>query len=60
MCVFGIVGGLAVVASRVLPRWMGWVLVAGIWLTVRGLPRVREAEPEVSLAHVLGRVTSAG
>jgi hypothetical protein len=27
MCVFGIVGGLAVVASRVLPRWMGWVLM---------------------------------
>jgi hypothetical protein len=76
MCVFGIVGGLAVVASRVLPRWMGWalvvigaccaspllffallvtaawLLVAGIWLTVRGLPQVREDEPEVSLAHV--------
>lgn len=76
MCVFGIVGGLAVVASRVLPRWMGWalvvigaccaspllffallvtaawMLVAGIWLTVRGLPQVREDEPEVSLAHV--------
>jgi hypothetical protein len=76
MCVFGIVGGLAVVASKVLPRWMGWVLVvigaccaspllffallvtaawmlvAGIWLTVRGLPQVREDEPEVSLAHV--------
>jgi hypothetical protein len=76
MCVFGIVGGLAVVASRVLPRWMGWVLVvigaccaspllffallvaaawmlvAGIWLAVQGLPRVREEEPEVSLAHV--------
>lgn len=76
MCVFGIVGGLAVVASRVLPHWMGWVLVvigaccaspllffallvtavwmlvAGIWLTVRGLPQVREDEPEVSLAHV--------
>ena len=27
MCVFGIVGGLAVVASGVLPRWMGWLLV---------------------------------
>jgi len=27
MCVFGVVGGLAVVASRVLPRWMGWLLV---------------------------------
>lgn len=76
MCVFGIVGGLAVVASKVLPRWMGWVLVvigaccaspllffallvtaawmlvAGIWLAVRGLPQVREDEPEVSLAHV--------
>jgi len=76
MCVFGIVGGLAVAASRVLPRWMGWVLVvigaccaspllffallvtaawmlvAGIWLTVRGLPQLREEEPEVSLAHV--------
>ena len=76
MCVFGIVGGLAVAASRLLPRWMGWVLVvigaccaspllffallviaawmlvAGIWLTVRGLPRLREAEPEASLAHV--------
>jgi hypothetical protein len=52
MCVFGIVGGLAVVASRVLPRWMGWVLVAGIWLTVRGLPQLREDKPEVSLAHV--------
>lgn len=76
MCVFGVVGGLAVVASKVLPRWMGWVLVvigaccaspllffallvtaawmlvAGIWLTLRGLPQVREDEPEVSLAHV--------
>ena len=76
MCVFGIVGGLAVVASKVLPRWMGWVLVvigaccaspllffallvtaawmlvAGIWLAVQGLPQVREDEPEVSLAHV--------
>ena len=75
MCVFGIVGGLAVVASRTPARWMGWVLVvigaccaspllffallviaawmlvAGIWLTVRGLPQVREDEPEVSLAH---------
>lgn len=76
MCVFGIVGGLAVAASRVLPRWLGWVLVvigaccaspllffallvtavwmlvAGIWLTVRGLPQLREDKPEVSLAHV--------
>jgi hypothetical protein len=76
MCVFGIVGGLAVVASRVLPRWMGWVLVvigaccaspllffallvtaawilvAGIWLTVRGLPQLHEDKPAVSLAHV--------
>lgn len=76
MCVFGIVGGLAVVASRAPARWMGWVLVvigacsaspllffailvaaawmlaAGIWLTVQGLPQLRESEPEVSLAHV--------
>lgn len=27
MCVFGIVGGLAVAASRAPARWMGWVLV---------------------------------
>jgi hypothetical protein len=76
MCVFGIVGGLAVVATKVLPRWLGWVLVvigaccaspllffallvaaawmlvAGIWLAVQGLPQVREDKPEVSLAHV--------
>jgi hypothetical protein len=76
MCVFGVVGGLAVVASRAPARWMGWVLVvigaccaspllffallviaawmlvAGIWLTLRGVPQVREDEPEVSLAHV--------
>jgi hypothetical protein len=76
MCVFGIVGGLAVVASRVLPRWMGWVLVvigacsaspllffallvtaawmlvAGIWLAVQGLPQLREGKPEASLANV--------
>ena len=76
MCVFGIVGGLAVVASGVLPRWMGWLLVvigaccaspllffallvtaawmlvAGIWLTVRGLPQLREDKAEASLAHV--------
>lgn len=27
MCVFGIVGGLAVTASGTPARWMGWVLV---------------------------------
>jgi hypothetical protein len=27
MCVFGIVGGLAVVVSRAPARWMGWVLM---------------------------------
>jgi hypothetical protein len=76
MCVFGVVGGLAVVASRAPARWMGWVLVvigaccaspllffallviaawmlvAGIWLTLRGVSQLREDEPEVSLAHV--------
>lgn len=76
MCVFGVVGGLAVVASKVPARWMGWVLVvigacsaspllffallvvaawmlvAGIWLAVRGLPQLHEDKPEVSLAHV--------
>jgi len=29
-----------------------WVLVAGVWLAVQGTPQVRQAEPEVSLAHV--------
>jgi len=29
-----------------------WVLVAGVWLAVQGTPRVRQSEPEVSLAHV--------
>jgi len=28
------------------------MLVAGIWLTVRGLPQLREDNPEPSLAHV--------
>ncbi|MGH3295928.1 MAG: hypothetical protein ACRDP7_29430 [Trebonia sp.] len=76
MCVFGVVGGLAVVASIAPARWMGWVLVvigaccaspllffallvlaawmlvAGIWLALRGLPQLHEDEPAVSLAHV--------
>jgi hypothetical protein len=76
MCVFGVVGGLAVAVSGVPARWMGWVLVVigccsaspllffalvaaglwvlvmGIWLTARGLPRLREDEPQASLAHV--------
>jgi hypothetical protein len=29
-----------------------WMLAAGTWLTVQGLPQLRESEPEVSLAHV--------
>ena len=29
-----------------------WVLVAGIWLAVQRTPQVRQAEPDVSLAHV--------
>jgi hypothetical protein len=76
MCVFGIVGGLAVVVSRTPARWMGWVLMvigacsaspllffaflaaaawilaAGIWLTVRGLPQASESEQAPVLAHV--------
>jgi hypothetical protein len=28
------------------------MLVAGIWLTVRGLPQLREDKPAASLAHV--------
>jgi hypothetical protein len=75
--VFGVVGGLAAVASGAPARWMGWVLfvfgvaaavppisfiallaaflwvlVAGVWLAVQGPPRVRETQPEVSLARV--------
>jgi hypothetical protein len=75
--VFGVVGGLAAVASGAPARWMGWVLfvfgvaaavppisfigllaaflwvlVAGVWLAVQGTPRVRESQPEVSLARV--------
>lgn len=76
MCVFGIVGGLAVATSRAPARWMGWVLMvigaccagpllffallaaaawmlaAGIWLTLRAQPAVREDEPQASLARV--------
>ncbi len=76
MCVFGIVGGLAVATSRAPARWMGWLLmvigaccaspllffailvaaawmlVAGIWLTLQAQPKVREEEPEATLAHV--------
>jgi hypothetical protein len=76
MCVFGIVGGLAVATSRAPARWMGWLLmvigaccaspllffailvpaawmlVAGIRLTLQAQPKVREEEPEATLAHV--------
>ena len=68
---FGVLGGLSVVAGRILPVWMGWVLfavgivalvpplswfallgtmlwvlIAGIWMTVRGPAAVqRETAP---------------
>ena len=39
---FGILGGLAVVAGRILPVWMGWVLFArASWRSSRRSPGSR-------------------
>jgi hypothetical protein len=50
--VFGIAAVIPPVSWFALLAIFLWVLVAGIWMAVQGTPRVRESEPDVSLARV--------
>jgi hypothetical protein len=50
--VFGVATAVPPVSWFALLGIFLWVLVAGIWLTVQRTPQVRQAEPDVSLAHV--------
>lgn len=49
---FGIAVAVPPISFLALLAIFLWVLVAGIWLAVQGMPQVRQSDPEVSLAHV--------
>jgi hypothetical protein len=52
LLVFGIAAVVPPVSWFALLAVFLWVLVAGIWLTAQSPSRVRESEPDVSLARV--------